>query len=406
MLLEEHYRQLLGLGAEWKVERVYLNTKGRQVDIWVGHGGGRERCPHCKALAPLYDRSAERKWRHLDTMQFATVIHASPPRVECDVCGVVTAEVPWAGRHSRFTLAFERFAVEVLLACGGPGKAAALLGLEWKQAQGIMERAVERGMARREEEEIAWAGIDEKAFRHGFHYVSVLTDIEGGRVLDVVEGRCAEDAECLIANALSERQRAMVCGVAMDMSAAYEAAVRRMLPDADIVHDKFHIAKLLSDAVDKTRRREHGRLSKAGDTTLKGARYALLRSPEDLDDGERAQLDGIRARSLDVAKAWHVKNLFADFWTRRDKQSARRFFDFWFAEAVKTGLSTVRKVAATLKSHLENILTYFDSFISNAAAEGFNSKIGSLKSNARGFRSFPNFRTSILFYCGGLSLYP
>jgi len=294
MLLEEHYRQLLGLGEGWRVERVYLNTKGRQVDIRVEHGGGQEKCPHCKATGDIYDKSPERRCRHLDTMQFATVIHASPPRIDCR-CGVVTAEVPWAGRHSRFTLAFERFAVEVLLACGGPGKAASLLGLDWKQAQGIMARAVERGMGRRGEEEMAWAGIDEKAFRHGFHYVSMLTDIEGGRVLDVAEGRCAEDAECLIANALSERQRGMVCGVAMDMSAAYEAAVRKMLPDADIVHDKFH---------------------------------------------------------------------------------------------------------------LENILTYFDSFISNAAAEGFNSKIQSIISNARGFRSFQNFRTSILFYCGSLSLYP
>jgi len=413
MQLEEHYKQLLALGEGWKVVRVYLNTKGKQVDIWVEHTGGREKCPSCKAAVPFYDRSPERKWRHLDTMAFQTFIHASPVRVQCKLCGVSTVEVPWAGKHGRFTLAFETFAIAVIEACSGTSKAARLLGMDGKQVRDIMARAVRRGLARRQKkdeetgEERAWLGIDEKSFLRGQSYVSVLTDHEEGCVLEVAEGRTTEDAQCLITNALSERQREMVCAVAMDMSAAYEAAVRKELPDADIVHDKFHLTKSTTEMVDATRRQEHGRLRKAGEEeVLTGTRFSWLRSYKNMEEEEREGFDELRSRSLDTAKAWQVKEIFDSIWGSRDKESARRFFWRWHAEAIATGLSTVKKVAASFASHLENILTYFDSFITNGPSEGLNSKIQTIKSCARGFRSFENYRISILFHCGSLSLYP
>jgi len=406
MLLEDHYKQLLGLGEDWRVERVTLNTRGMQVDIWLEHCGGEAKCPCCRSAGAYYGREPERKWRHLDTMGFQTVLHAAAARVQCKLCGVTAEGVPWAGRKSRFTLLFEGFVVRVLEACRSKAETARLLKLEWKQIDAIMKRAVERGLARRLEVPVSWLGIDEKSFLKGQSYVTVLVDIESGRVLEVAEGRRREDAECLIDKALTPWQRDMVCATAMDMSDAFEAAVRATLPNSDIVHDKFHIAAHLCDAVDAERRREHAALRKAGDHTLTGTRYDWLRSGAAAGEGERAEFEALSKLWLDVAKAWRVKELFSAFWTRRDKQSARNFFAHWFKEAMATGLQAVKKVAAMLKGRLENILTYFDSYITNAAAEGFNSRIQAIKANSRGFRSFENYRVSILFFCGGLDLYP
>ena len=81
MQLEEHYKELLGLGEDWKVERVRLNVKGRQVDIWLEHSREKAECPNCQSAGAYYGRGEERKWRHLETMRFATVLHASVPRV-------------------------------------------------------------------------------------------------------------------------------------------------------------------------------------------------------------------------------------------------------------------------------------------------------------------------------------
>ena len=406
MDLEEHYKSLLYLGEGWRVERVKHNKAHKRVDIWLEHGGGAVRCPECQTEGTCYGREPERSWRHLDTMESLTVLHAAAPRVDCRNCGVRSAGVPWAEKHSRFTLHFEARAVEALEACRSKSEGARLLGLGWRQASGIMKRAVERGTARREEVEMDTLGIGDKSFLRGQSYASVLVDIEGGRVLDVVEGRTIADAQWLLMTALTPRQRRMVCATAMDMSDAYEAAVRSMLPNSDIVHDKFHIAKHLSEMVDQVRRREHAMLKGEGDNSLAGTRYQWLRSAQSMGEEQRREFERLNRSSLDVAKAWRIKELFAEFWTRRDKQSARSFFGHWLKEAMATGLQPIKRVAEMLAGRLGNILTYFDTFITNAAAEGFNSKIQSLKANARGFRSFDNYRTTILFFCGGLDLRP
>ncbi len=123
---------------------------------------------------------------------------------------------PWAGKHSRFTLLFEAFAVEVLLACSNVNSAAALLGTDWSTAHAIMKRAVDRGLKKRAVEEVHHVGIDEKSFGSGHDYVSLMTDLDGYRVLEVTQGRTTEAADQLW-ETLPETQRENVLAVAMDM---------------------------------------------------------------------------------------------------------------------------------------------------------------------------------------------
>ena len=386
--------------------RVKLSVEKMRVDIFVEYGELTGTCPECGSTCRVYDRSPGRTWRHLDTMQFGTYLYCEPPRTECAEHGIKTMSMPWAGKHSRFTQLFEAFAINVMLASRSLQEAGKLLRLEWHQLHSIMKRAVERGLKRRGNDEIAWVGMDEKSFRKGHNYVSLMNDLEHSRVLDVVEGREGNAADKLITKALDDGQREMVCGVAIDMSAPYIKAIRRHLPHADIVHDKFHIAKHLNDAVDKTRRKEHRKLLKNKDTRLKGTKYSWLKGMEHLSDESLEQVESLAKAELDVAKAWYIKELFRHFWTRRDAEFARSYFERWYKEAFKTGLPEIRKVARMLKKHLENILTYFESYITNAVSEGLNSKIQTIKANARGFRNFENYRASILFFCGKLELSP
>lgn len=403
---EEHYAKLLGLGSLWVVVRVKINVEKLRVDIFVEYAGTDGICSECAATCRVYDRSPGRVWRHLDTMQFETFLHCEPPRTECMLHGVKTLPLPWAGKHSRFTQLFEAFAIDVICASRSLKDAGKLLRLNWHQLHSIMKRAVQRGLERREREEIAWIGMDEKSFRKGHDFISLMNDIEGARVLEVVEGREGPVAKDLILKALDETQREMVCGVAIDMSAPFISAIREHLPHADIVHDKFHIAKHLNEAVDKTRRKEHNQLLKKKDGRLTGTKYAWLKGMEHLSDESLAQVEALAKAELDVAKAWYVKELFRHFWTRRDATFARRYFDWWYQQAFDTGLPAIRQVARMIKKHLANILTYFESYITNAVSEGINSKIQALKANARGFRNFENYRTTILFFCGKLELSP
>lgn len=403
---KELYKQMLGLGDDWEVSSVDLDLMDKKVEIHLLHHSKEGYCSGCEKLAKVYDYNAERKWRHLDTMQFSTVLVAKTPRVKCSDCGVKTAFLPWAGKHSHFTLLFEAFAIQVLQISKSIKDACSLVNLTWQQAQTIMQRAVERGLARRDGEEITWLGMDEKSFRKGHNYISVLSDLEQGRVIEVSEGRSSAVAEELLTKGLSELQREMVCGVSIDMSAPFIKAIKKLLHHADIVHDKFHISQHLNNAVDLTRRQENKALSAKGDKTLVGTKYDWLRNKVGLDKEDIQAIAYAQARELKVAKAWYLKELFGYFWQKRDIKSALKFFVYWVKEVIESGDKSMLKVAKMLNKHMKNILTYFDSYITNAVSEGLNSKIQSIKANARGFRSFKNYRTSILFYCGKLKLAP
>ena len=409
MDVNQHYATLLGLGAEWTVSRVNLDMGSKRIDVYVDYLEKSAICPECGALAGIHDRMEERVWRHLDTMQFATMIHARTPRVTCPRHGVKVVELPWATKNSRFTLLFEAFAIDVLKAARSVKDAQRLLRLSWYQTHSIMCAAVERGMSRRDGDEVPFVGIDEKSFLCGKKaedFACVMTDIDGRRVLDVVRGRSDQGARQLIENALSPVQRHLVCGAAIDMSAPFEKAIRATLPNADVVFDKFHVEKHLNEGVDNTRRQENSRMLRENDRRLAKTKYVWLKGLEHLSDEEEAKRRDLMRAALQTGKAWGLKELFGTFWKSADKRFAQANFTFWYEQVVKSGIKPMIKVANTLKRHLYGLLAWFDSMIDNAMAEGFNSKIQSLKAAARGFRNFDNFRKSILFFCGKLDMHP
>jgi len=407
MDLNEHYGQLLGLGSTWRVADVDLALDHQRVEIaveWAGGKGGVP-CPECGETCPIYDLREERFWRHLDTMQFETVIRCRVPRCRCAEHGVQTIAVPWADKHGRFTLMFEAFAIRVLQACSNVEAARKLLGLSWQQADDIRTRAVERGLERRGEESIERLGIDEKSFGKHHDYLSVMTDLDQGRVLEVVPERKQEAAETLLLT-LSAQQRQGVLAVAMDMWPAFMNAAAKHLPEATLVHDKFHVVKHLGEAVDRVRKQENKHLLQGGDERLVGQKYTVLKNPQNMKPAQRERFDKLKASNLKTARAWAIKDQFTEFWTFDFAADAKAFFKDWYNWAIRSRLDPIKEKARMLKKHIEGLLGYIIHPVTNAVTEGLNSKIQNIKSSARGFRSFQRYRTAILFYCGKLDMLP
>ena len=403
--LTKHYSLLLGLDTAWRVNSVQLETEHKRVVITVEHSGDSLSCPECGTACSRYDTGHPRSWRHLDTMQFETQITARVPRCNCPDCGTKTIAVPWAGKHSRFTLMFEAFAIEVLLACGNVSAACELLKLDWDAADAIMKRAVSRGLLRRDTETVTRVGIDEKSFGKGQDYVSVMTDIDGGRVLEVVPGRDRKAADTLW-KALPKEQRGKIKAVAMDMWRAFISAAKSHAKQADIVFDRFHVSKHLNEAVDKVRRKENKALREKDDDSLTGTKQLWLFNPGNLSKELRKELAKLKRLGLDTGRAWAIKEQLRRFWEYRYEGSARKFFEWWHGWAVRSQLKPIAEAAKMLKRHLDGLLSYFRHGITNAVSEGFNSKIQHVKYSARGFRNFASYRTRILFYCGKLKLQP
>jgi transposase len=402
----ELYQQLLGLRDPWRVTEVRIDFEGRKVEVWIEWPPEHEAlCPECGKGYRIYDHRGERQWRHLDTLQFQTILHCRIPRVECPEHGVKSIEVPWAEKNSRFTALFERLAIDVLLGCQNQTKAMELLKLSWDKVHLIQEKAVQRGLQRRAAAGVQHLGVDEKGFLKGQSYATILSDLDEARVLEVAPDR-KEGSLVELFRRMPEKHREEIAAVAIDMWEPYRKAVQAWLPEADIVHDKFHIAKYLGEAVDKVRRSEHKSLLKEGAEDLKGTKYLWLTNPENWTDKQKQQFKELKDKGLKVGRAWALKELFSSLWEYRYEKPARNFFKKWYWWATHARLKPIAEVAKRLKRHLDNILTYLRHRITNAVAEGLNSKIQQIKSVARGFRNFENFRIAILFYCGKLDLYP
>jgi len=406
--LQHHYHLLLGLNQDWEVAEVRLSMEARAVYIRLAHKAGVEViCPECQSPCSIFDHAPERRWRHLDTMQFATELRARVPRCQCKQCGVKTIEVPLAGKHSPFTWMFEAFGVAVLQSAASTSEACALLRIGWEGAQRLMNRAVERGLVRRSLDGFEHAGMDEKSFGSGHDYITTLNDLSEGeaRVIEVVHGRKHEDAVALLEQ-IPEAQRGQIKAVAMDMWDAYLKAARQVLPEADIVHDRYHISAHLNAAVDRVRKDEHKRLMSQGDDTLKGSKYQWLRTHADKRSSEAVSFRKLHELDLKTSRAWHYKEDFRHFWNYHYAGAAERFYKDWRKAVMSSRLEPMKKVARLIDAHWQEILNYIKHRITNAASEGLNSRIQAIKSAARGFRSFANYRVRILFHCGRLDLKP
>src|SRR5680860_1162601 len=266
---------------------------------------GRPNAPRALRCARSMTHRETRRWRHLDTMQFKTFINCRVPRVRSSK-GTKTVKVPWADNYERHTYLFERLAIDLLKATRNQTQTAHLLRCGFNVVNRIIHLSTERGMARRPQDvPYTHLSIDEKSFKKGHDYVTVLSSPNAGCVVDVAEGRDKAAAKALLERTVAPEHRAKLKTVSMDMWKAYITSVAEVFPDADMVHDRFHLVKYLNEGIDKVRRREAKHQE-----GLKNSRFALLKNRENLTDRQQIIFEHIQAENYEVAKAWRVREDF------------------------------------------------------------------------------------------------
>jgi transposase len=403
----ELYAALLRLPRPWRVREVKLDLAGERVDVWLEEAGdARWQCPECRQQVPVYDHAEERAWRHLDTCDCRTYLHARLPRVQCPTHGVRQIPPAWASSGLAITDLLESRVIDTLKECDVTG-ATRLTETSWDEAWLILEKAVARGLARKQRRVPAQLSVDEKAFARHHHYETLICDRERGTVEYVADDRRQESLERYYLQFTAE-ELSRIEAVAMDMWDPYIAATRAHVPDADskIVFDRFHVVRTVTEAVDRVRRQEHQRLTAEGDDRLKGTKHLWLYNQENVPPWRQAEFEAIRGTNLKTGRAWAIKESLRRFWDYRYPRRAQVYFQRWYFWATHSRIAPMVVAAKTLKGHLANILTYFQHRISNATAEGLNSKIQMVKEMACGFRNRQHYKTAIYFHCGGLDLYP
>jgi transposase len=401
------YEQILGLTAPWRVDGVKLKPQEQEIEVRVSFADTIWGCPECQARMVIHDYE-ERRWRHLDSCQFKTVIIARVPVVKCATHGTQAVAVPWAEKYARFSRLFERLAIDVMQECSIRG-ACELLRISWDEADGIKQRAVKRGLARKTPVVMPRLCVDEKGMGHGHSYLTIVARAEAGRttVEYVGEGRQQSSLDAFW-QGLQPAQLAGIAAVAMDMWDPYVQSTLAHVPAAakKIVHDPFHLVKYMNEAVNEVRKREQHRLQAQDCDLLKHTRNLWLYGQENVPGQQAQRFAELKHLNLQTSRAWALKEVFRTFWSCPTLKVAESYFARWYSWAIRCRLDPVKKVARLCKTHLDNLLTFFEHRLTNGPMEGLNNAIQGLIKKAFGYRNKERFKTDIFFHFGGLDLYP
>lgn len=251
--------------------------------------------------------------------------------------------------------------------------------LGWDTVKGIVKADLGRRFANVPLCGVSRIGVDENYLGKKAKYVTLVVDLDTGRVLWVGKGRGKEALE-----GFWERLR--IEAVACDMSGAYWSAINEHLPGATLVFDHFHIIKLANEKIDEIRRGLQRTLELAGQKFIKGTRYLLLYGRENLPPEKRPKLEVALAYNEPLSKAYYLKEELRQLWSLPGKHAAQEHLQQWVLKAYATGVQPLKKLANTLMNHARQILSYFDHPISSGIMEGINNKIGRLTRMAYGYR--------------------
>ena len=401
MYTESFFDILLNLREGWVVESVRTDIVQDEIHINIKCISNKIEYDDKEGLCEVYDFAPLRSWRHLDALQYKTYISCRLPRIKTSNGSVKTIQPEWASNHDRHTFFFESAIINLLKATRNQTKTAELMRCGFNVVNRIIHRSVERGMKRRDHKTLTFENlsVDEKSFKKGHKYITVLSDPDSGFILDVEGDRTKESFKKLMDKTLTPTQQQGVKTVSMDMWKAFMNTAKEILPQASIVHDCFYLVKYLNDAIDKVRQREV-----KNNEVLINSRYALLKNPENLTEKQQLKFEAIRNANFEVSEAWQVRENFKDLFSS-NKQNGTSLFAHWVMDAVNQNVKEVTKVVKMFTNHISGVVNALIMNQSNAMAERLNGKIQELKTIGRGYRTFNNFRSAILFFNGGLDLY-
>jgi transposase len=260
---------------------------------------------------------------------------------------------------------------------------ARLYDLQWKTVKNIDKANLLKRQKQFSFKKLRYISIDEIAIRKGHHYMTIISDIFTGQIIYAVKGRKEKELAGFLKRLAKRGKR--LKGVAMDMSASYAASVSKYLPHVAIVFDRFHVTKVINNALDEIRKEEWKNCQAQGFNVIKGQRFLLLRNFQDLQLFEKSIVENLLEINRPLAIAHTMKEQFRMFWEQKNYQEGVRFLIMWCLEAKMSGIAALAKAAKTFLKHGRGLLNYFLHKIDNGKAEGINNKIKVLKRQAYGF---------------------
>ncbi len=394
--IDDLFSRALGLDYPWQVTKIKFSEADQEINIHLDFPrGSRFQCPDCGNDAPAYDTKAKR-WRHMNFFQHKAYLHCSVPRANCPDCGIKSVKLPWARPGSGFTLLFEAFIMA--LAREMPINAVArMINEQDTRIWRVIQHYIADARKKENYYDVDQIGINETSRKRGHNYVTLFVDLDQSKVLFVTEGKGSETVGQFSNNFYDHGGDTYdVREVCCDMSPAFIAGVEQCLPNANITFDRFHVMKIIGNAVDKVRRDEQRQCKE-----LKRSRYIWLKNPENLTVKQSAQLKQMTQHNLKTARAYQIRLNLRDFWDQ-SPEVAEDYLKCWYFWATHSRLEPIKQAAYAIKRHWDGIVNFSKSKITNGILEGINSVVQAARNKARGYRSVEYFITMIYLIAGKL----
>ncbi|NLG84791.1 MAG: ISL3 family transposase [Firmicutes bacterium] len=389
---EKLFEIALNLQEPWYVKRIEFDTTAGELHMYIDfRKGSRFPCPVCGQGTKVHD-TLEQTWRHLNFFQYKAFIHSRTPRADCPADGVRLVNVPWSRPGSEFTLLFEALALVAQM----PVAAVARIVDEhdtrlWR----VVHHYVDMARAAEDHSQVRNIAIDETACLRGQRYIALFHDTDAGRVLYAVPGREAFTVGCFVKDLEAHHGKpGRIENVVCDMSAAFLYGVEAQFTNATIVIDKFHLMKLMNEALDEMRRQEQQEVE-----DLKHSRYIWLKNQSNLTAAQRRLFEDLSQRNLKTARAYRMKLALQEGYQSPDRATAEEGLKRLYWWLVHSRLEPMKAMAVTIKGHWNAILNYFDHRRTTGALEA-------ARNRARGYRNVNNLITMVYPIAGKLRLSP
>ena len=385
------------------------------------------RCGKCGRKASVYDYcTKERSWRCLDAGNTKVFVRTNTYRVDCPECGVVVAGVPWANHNSGFSADFEQ-ACCWLSVNASKTVVSELLRIDWHSVGDICDRVYKRleGKAPDPCANLKRIGIDETSYKKGHKYLTVVVDHDTASVVWCAKGHGKAVLESFFSQLSVEQRNAIEC-VSADGARYISSAIEEFCPNATRCVDPFHVVSWATEALDEVRKQEWRRAHAKAKTapkrgrgrprkdeevnperkaakSVKGARYPILKNPEDLSAAQQATLDIIRKENCQLWRAYRLKEGLREIF-RLPKEKVAAQLDSWISWAQRSRIPEFVELQRKIKRHYDAIIATTKHGLSNARVEAINNKIKLSVRMAYGFRNVDNLLAMVMLRCSAIKI--
>jgi len=372
-----------------------LDTKRNIINVEINaRKNSKIKCSGCgKEYKVYYDKLKSRKFEFLHIFCYTVYFIYGLRRVNCKNCGVKVEEIPWATGKYQLTKIYMAFLASWAKDLAW-SRVAKRFGTSWRKVAESVKWVVNYGLRHRDLKNIHSIGVDEIQYKSNHKYLTLVYQIDKGcrRLLWIGKDRTAKTFNTFFDD--MEKKQQDFCEsihfICSDMWKAFIKVSKQRLPNCLHVLDRFHIKKMLSDAIDKTRKEETKKLKSQGcKPVLAGCKWILLKKRGNLSSSQKNILNDLLKMNLKTIKVYLLIEEFEHFWSYKHPTWAKKFLNNWIAQASRTKITPLKQSVKTLRSHETLILNWFRAKkeISNGITEALNNNAKMAIRKARGFKS-------------------